>query len=189
MAHTKDCRDCGKSFEATTENFHKQTRAKDGLLDRCKSCQNKRTAEYRVGKGKDYWINHDNPSEGYFFKNRKQWNEYLKGWLKEHYRATHNCTIYKITNIITDDVYVGLTQQPHIGLRYSQHKNARHGKIAGGAPLLLKSFRDWGLLNHKIEAIEELDTDDKLVGLEREAYWIQHYQKLGKSLNILKRGK
>lgn len=184
MAHTKDCRDCGKSFEATLENFHKQSRAKDGLLDRCKSCQNKRTAEYRGGKGKDYWYNHHNPSDGYFFKNRKQWQEYLNNWTKQHYRATHNCTIYKITNTITEDTYVGLTQIP-VGVRYSQHKNCLNGKITG-APLLLKSFRDYGVLHHKMEVIEELDTTNRKVGEAEETKWIQHYASLGKSLNTLK---
>lgn len=189
MAHTKDCNDCGKSFEATLENFHKQRRAKDGLLDRCKSCQNRRTAEYRVGKGKDYWINQNNPTEGYFHKNRKQWQEYINNWAKENLRATYPCTIYGITNQITGDVYVGLTNQKSINYRYSQHKNARHGKIQGASPLLMESFRDYGLKHHKVEIIEELDTTDREVGLKREGYWIQHYKSLGKSLNILKTGK
>lgn len=184
MAHTKDCSDCGKSFEATLEFFHKQSRAKDGLLDRCKTCQNKRTAEYRIGKGKDYWYNHHNPSEGYFFKNKKQWYEYLNNWTRENYRATHNCTIYKITNTITNEVYVGLTQIP-INLRYSQHKNALNGKISG-APLLLQSFRDYGVLHHKVELIEALDTTDRKIGEERETYWIQFYSAQNKSLNTKK---
>jgi hypothetical protein len=181
MANTKSCSDCGKQLEATLENFHKQSRAKDGLLDRCKSCQNKRTAEYRVGKGKNYWYNQYNESEGYFFKNRKQWQEYLNNWCRKNYRAKYPCTIYKITNKITEEVYVGLTQLP-IGLRYSQHKNGLNGKIHG-APLLLKSFRDWGVLNHNIEPIEELDTTDRKIGEEREEHWIKYYAQLGKSLN------
>lgn len=189
MAHTKDCRDCGKSFEATTENFHKQRRAKDGLLDRCKSCQNKRTAEYRIGKGKDYWINQHNPSEGYFHKNRKQWQEYVNNWAKENLRATYPCTIYKITNTITGETYVGLTNQRSANYRYTQHKNARHGKIAGASPLLMKSFRDYGVKHHIVDVIEELDTADRTIGLERESYWIEFYSKQDKSLNMLKRGK
>ena len=184
MANTKTCNDCGKNLEATLENFHKQSRAKDGLLDRCKTCQNKRTSEYRGGKGKNYWYNQYNESEGYFFKNRKHWQEYLNDWSKKNYRATKPCTIYKITNTITEEVYVGLTKVP-IGLRYSQHKNALNGKI-NGSPLLLKSFRDWGLMHHKVELIEELDTTDRKVGEEREEYWIKYYTSLNKSLNIQK---
>lgn len=39
MAEPKVCKDCGKSFEPTTDNFFKHPGFADGLDNRCKACR------------------------------------------------------------------------------------------------------------------------------------------------------
>lgn len=180
----KQCNECGKSFEATTEFFHRNKAHKDGLLTRCKSCQNKKTAEYRIGDGKNYWFD-ENGKDGWFRipNNRIKWQEYLK----ENFTARFNCKIYGIVNP-EGMVYIGHTRYPSIGWRMSRHRNDYNSwKIdnsrRNAIPYLYDSFNKWGLDKHTTILIEELPTDDKSVGLKRESEYIEQYMNKGISLN------
>ena len=179
----KVCNCCGKSLDATTEFYHRNKNTSDGLLGHCKTCQNEKTAEYRVGKGKDYW--YDDKGGGWFRdpNNKPKWLEYLK----ENYSARFNCKIYAIVNP-EGLVYIGHTKHPTIQRRLSNHKNDynqfKKGNKRTQIPGLWASVDKWGWCNHTAILIEELDTDNKKVGLERESFYIEQFMRQGKSLNV-----
>lgn len=177
----KVCNVCGKSFEATTEFFHRNKSSKDGLLQHCKGCQNKKTTEYRLGKGKDYW--YDDNGGGWFRKNKKKWLEYVK----ENYSAHFNCKIYAIVNP-EGQVYIGMTQHPILSRRISNHKNDynqfHRGHKKSRLPGLWASVDKWGWCNHTAILIEQMDTNDREKGHERESEYIQQYMQKGISLNV-----
>lgn len=180
----KQCHQCGKSFEATTEFFHRNKSFKDGLLPRCKTCQNQKTAEYRAGDGKNYWFD-ENGKDGWFRKpkNQRKWKTYLK----ENYSARFNCKIYAITNP-EGMVYIGMTQYPTVNWRMSRHKcdyNSWKGgyKIKNPIPYLYDSFTQFGFDKHTAILIEDLQTDDRAIGLKRESEYIEQYMNKGISLN------
>lgn len=183
MAIKKQCNECGKSFEATTEYFHRNKAFRDGLLPHCKSCQNEKTAQYRIGKGKNYWFD-ENGRDGWFrdAENKKKWKEYQY----ETIAAKDNCKIYAIVNP-EGNVYIGLTKRPTLKLRMRYHKNDYRSYVKDNSrksiPLLYDSFTKWGLDNHTAILIEELDTTDNKIGLRKEAEYIQQYMNKGISLN------
>ena len=181
MANLKECSDCGIILPADTQNFHRCKDRPDGLLGRCKSCQNKRSAEYRKGKGKDYWFD-DNGKDGWFRKNKKRWAEYVS----EKYAAHFNCKIYAIVNP-EGQVYIGLTQHPLLSRRMTSHKNDYNQFLKGNRkhriPGLWDSVDKWGWPSHTAILIEEMDTNDREKGKEREAEYIQQYMQKGVSLN------
>lgn len=86
--------------------------------------------------------------------------------------------IYKITNTVTNLVYVGKTIK-NISQRLDEH--IRNGRKIEGSSLLAKSLREYGSLSHKIEVLE-ICNDDVL--LEREQYWIDELNTLHIGLNI-----
>lgn len=87
--------------------------------------------------------------------------------------------IYKITNTITNEEYVGKTIRDDIYERFSEHiKGGRH---VDSSSKLTKSLREYGSLNHTIVPLEYCD--DELV-LEREQYWIDELNTLHLGLNI-----
>ncbi len=183
MAHLiKTCSCCGKSYEPTTEFFHRNKSYKDGMLPHCKSCQNKKTEEYRNGIGKNYW--YDDNGGGWFRepKNKKKWVEYLK----TNWSAIFNCKIYAITNP-EGKVYIGMTQYPTLGKRLSIHKSDydafKKGTPKNAIPYLWESVDKWGWENHTAILIEEMDTDNRMKGLRRETEYIQQYMNKGISLN------
>jgi hypothetical protein len=180
---TKVCNGCCKSFEATTEFFHRNKSQKDGLLGRCKACQNQKTAEYRKGMGKDYWYD-ENGTDGWFRepKNKTKWLEYLK----ENFRARFNNKIYAIINP-EGMVYVGKTKFPSINRRLTNHKNDynqyKRGNKKTRIPLLWDSVDRYGWNKHTAILLEEMDTKDEMAGLKRESFYIEQYMKKGISLN------
>ncbi len=179
----KNCSHCGKSFEATTEFFHRNKAYKDGMLPHCKTCQNEKTAEYRIGKGKNYWFD-ENGRDGWFRNptNKRKWIDYLS----EKFSANYNCKIYAIINP-EGKVYIGFTKHPKLEIRMRNHKNDyvshKKGRKKWAIPLLYESFDRWEFDKHTAILIEELDSTDKSKGLEREKYYIQQYMSKGISLN------
>lgn len=84
--------------------------------------------------------------------------------------------IYKITNIINNKVYIGLTI--HLNRRWAEHKNDLI-KNKHFNRYLQNSVNKYGIQNFKFEVLEQVEADkDKLS--EREIFWINKY----KSLNI-----
>lgn len=78
------------------------------------------------------------------------------------------CGIYKITDKITNEIYIG--QSIQIAHRFQQHK-ARSQNLEENT-LLYKAMRRDGINNFDFEIIEECPKE-KLN--EREQYWIQYY--------------
>lgn len=86
--------------------------------------------------------------------------------------------IYKITNMITNCVYVGKTVKD-IQQRFNEH--IRNGRKIHGSSKISKSLREYGSLNHKIEILEICNNN---VILEREQFWIDELNTLHIGLNI-----
>jgi hypothetical protein len=78
-------------------------------------------------------------------------------------------TIYKITNLVTNQIYVGQTSDA--SRRFKDYRL----RLAPGQSKLHESFLDYGVLNHKFEIICNCDdgVTDKL-----EIYFISHYKSL-----------
>lgn len=94
--------------------------------------------------------------------------------------------IYKITNVVTNKVYVG--QSIDIDRRWAQHQHCAFW--AGKANKLYycdlyKAMREFGLSNFKHEVIEEcaIECLD-----EREEYWIQYYNSFENGYNMTRGG-
>ena len=73
--------------------------------------------------------------------------------------------VYKITNIITGDFYIGSSKD--VKQRWSQHKSPSVHKLWPNSKLY-KSMAQYGRDNFTIEVIEETDNLK-----EREQYWIE----------------
>jgi len=85
--------------------------------------------------------------------------------------------IYKITNIITNKIYVGKTIKT-IDERFREHIS--NGRKLQGTSLIAHSLREYGTINHKIEVIEECF--DNI--LQREQYWIDELKTLHIGYNV-----
>ena len=80
-------------------------------------------------------------------------------------------TIYKITNLVNNKIYIGQTVNS-INHRFNQHINsAMHFK---GCPYLGKAIRRYGVDNFIVDALEENIPIDLLN--DREIYWINYYK-------------
>ena len=85
--------------------------------------------------------------------------------------------IYKITNQLTQEVYIG--QSKNIERRIAQHKVA--SKKLNETALLYRKIREYGIENFSFDVIEECNVD-KLD--EREIYWISYYNSYEKRYNM-----
>lgn len=72
--------------------------------------------------------------------------------------------IYKITNLITNKSYIGLSK--HIEQRWQEHKNGKGNK------LLYQDFIIYGINNFSFEIIEECPQEQLR---QKEEYWINFY--------------
>lgn len=92
--------------------------------------------------------------------------------------------VYKITCIINGKIYVGSTNQFHH--RVLEHQQCLRRKCH--ANRLLQ--KDWGDFSSKdfifevLETLSEQEYLDKSYRLQRENYWIQHYDSIHKGYNI-----
>lgn len=174
---TLTCSDCGESKPYTNQYFPYQIKKEGKLLKRCKSCQLIRTKEYYK----------NNPN---YFKEYREDNwetsmkDYILNWMKINNAAKYKCKIYSITSP-DERVYIGLTKRKTIKFRFLEHKKCFSAGIVK-IRALCESFDKWGVENHKLQLIEELDTTDRNLGRKLESKWIKHYKNLGKSLNIQK---
>lgn len=76
--------------------------------------------------------------------------------------------IYKITNLINNKIYIGLTTCT-LKERWQNHK----GCVKKDPRHLYRSMRKYGIENFKIEVVEETDSLEKLAQLED--YYINLY--------------
>lgn len=85
--------------------------------------------------------------------------------------------IYKITNVVNNKAYIGLSM--HLNKRWEEHKNDLIKNKHFNAHLQ-NSVNKYGIQNFKFEVLEQVEADkDKLS--EREIFWINKY----KSLNVI----
>lgn len=80
--------------------------------------------------------------------------------------------IYKITNLLNNQIYIGLTTRT-VDARWKEH--CRHN-----SQLIDKAIEELGKENFSIETIEECDED---VLDEREQYWINYYNSFNNGYN------
>ena len=108
-------------------------------------------------------------------------------YVKDNYSAHFNCKIYAIVNP-EGQVYIGMTQHPILSRRISNHKNDynqfQRGHKRTRLPGLWDSVDKFGWCNHTAILIEQMDTDDRDKGRERESQYIQQYMQKGISLNV-----
>lgn len=78
--------------------------------------------------------------------------------------------IYKITNMVNNQKYIGQTVKT-VEKRFTQHKN-NSNKPYFFQLVLYKAFNKYGIENFKCETIEEVPNE--LLD-EREKYWIEYY--------------
>lgn len=78
--------------------------------------------------------------------------------------------IYKITNIITNKVYIGRTTRS-IEQRFREHCTAA---AKGYRQHLYQSMRQYGVENFKVEQIDQASSIEELS--QKEAYWTEYYQ-------------
>jgi len=82
--------------------------------------------------------------------------------------------IYRLYNVETNQCYIGQTRQANLWTRKGQHKYSAINNIK---PCSSKKLYN-NCINHKnikIEELEELFTNSKLLGEIRERYWINYY--------------
>ena len=78
--------------------------------------------------------------------------------------------VYKITNTITQDEYIGKSKE--IKRRWNRHKQLAR---TDGQTYLYRAMRKYGINNFKLSIIEECSPD---ILNEREMYWIKERQPL-----------
>lgn len=86
--------------------------------------------------------------------------------------------IYKITNLINNDAYIG--QSIDIENRFKEHKNLYNWNRESNKNLY-KAFIEFGLENFIFEVIEEC-SEEQLT--EREQYWIAYYNTYPNQYNM-----
>jgi group I intron endonuclease len=87
--------------------------------------------------------------------------------------------IYKITNLTNGKIYIGKTTNKTPHNRWAKHINVAKYKTTynHAYQAIHKAINKYGVNNFTFEIIEELESE--VLGLEREVFWIQHYQSFG----------
>lgn len=75
-----------------------------------------------------------------------------------------SCGVYKITNLITNKTYIGVSI--HIEQRWKEHKNGH------GSQSLYKDFWEYGIKNFSFEILEECPEEELY---KKEPEWIKYY--------------
>ena len=98
--------------------------------------------------------------------------------------SSNTCGIYKITNILTGDIYIG--QSVNISDRFKQHIKCGLGIDAPSTNKLYNNMQEYGVWNFTFEILEKCSRD-KLN--EKERFWIEMYQSNKVGMNITKGNK
>lgn len=94
------------------------------------------------------------------------------------------CGIYKITNILSGDIYIG--QSVNISDRFKQHIKCGLGIDAPSTNKLYNNMQEYGVWNFTFELLQKCSRD-KLN--EKERFWIEMYQSNKIGMNITKGNK
>lgn len=94
------------------------------------------------------------------------------------------CGIYKITNMLSGDVYIG--QSVNISDRFKQHIKCGLGIDASSTNKLYNNMQEYGVWNFTFEILQKCSRD-KLN--EKERFWIEMYQSNKIGMNITKGNK
>lgn len=87
-------------------------------------------------------------------------------------------TIYKITNLINNKIYIGQTKQHYLD-RWTQHKS--HARTNSSNHKLAKAIRKYGEENFFVEVVEKCSYEELD---EKEIYWIKYYNSIKEGYNI-----
>ncbi len=93
----------------------------------------------------------------------------------EYIQFNQDCKniIYKITNIINNKVYIGVTTK---GLHDRIQSYLSEIKTHKDTRYIIRSMRKYGINNFKFQVLEYYSTISNLEIGEREKYWIDYYQ-------------
>lgn len=94
--------------------------------------------------------------------------------------------IYKIINLINNKLYIGKTSRS-LEVRFKEHINEANNLRQNSHSKIHHAMNKYGINNFKIELIEELEEDDKLLN-KRERYWINFYDAQNKGYNLASGG-
>lgn len=195
----KKCTKCG--IEKDLDCFYKDSRSKDGLESRCKSCRRLSNAEYwKNNKEKlakqnaEYYQNNKEKilkREAEYRQNNKekilkQNAEYYKNnkeRVAEHYqdkKAEQPACVYQIMNTVNNKIYIGQTTMGE--LRWKGHlKDLRNENRKNTNHKLQADFNKFGEAAFEWSIIKEYPKDKDTLLLE-EARTIVKYRKEGKQL-------
>ena len=98
--------------------------------------------------------------------------------------STIVCGIYKITNILTNDIYIG--QSVNISDRFKNHIKCGLGIDASSTNKLYNNMQEYGVWNFTFELLQKCSRD-KLN--EKERFWIDMYQSNKIGMNLTKGNK
>lgn len=103
------------------------------------------------------------------------WQTYWQPLAKKQFplilQAKTKCGIYKITNLITDECYIG--QSVDVYTRWNQHCKCGLGIDTPPGNKLYKAIQEYGLDNFTFELVEECPQSELN---EKEKYFIELYQ-------------
>jgi len=171
MASLKQCKLCGKNKQTT--EFSKRSASKDGLQDRCKSCNSKDNLKFRT---------EINP-EHHAHWQRKNYDWHIEN-MRKYRKADETPKIYYIQNP-EGEMYIGMTEM-YLSVRTLEHRahyrRAKKGK-RNRLPALHNSFDKYGLENHKFGIVAEFEGIDRKQLEMIERSFIDAVQQMGKSLN------
>ena len=85
--------------------------------------------------------------------------------------------IYKISNDINKQLYIGFTTQSNIQIRFKQHINAA---LNNNSTELHQAMKNLGVEHFKITLLEECPNNNIE---QREKYWIQYYDSCNNGYN------
>ena len=92
--------------------------------------------------------------------------------------------IYKVTNTLNGKVYIGQTRRS-LKARWMQHCSDANSRIH--LHRLQKDIKLFGKGNFTVEQIDTAENEEE--ALEKEAFWIKHYNSVKKGYNVSPGGK
>jgi len=161
----KHCNQCLES-KPTTE-FSKRTASKDGLQNKCKTCNAKVNRRFRntYPQYKKEW-DHKNP--GAQTQIMREWTrrnpEKHKANVYKYYSKL-GAGVYRVNNLVTKESYIGSSQT--LVQRMNQHFNSNHKGASNKN--LQNAMREYGVQWFSFEILEHCIKENLL---EREQFWI-----------------